>query len=97
PPQTSPDLLLTLFRSPPAPQTSSDLLLCFQKGNSALHISSLAGQLAVVKVLVKRGADINRAVAERLHPPLHARPRRTTWRWCASCWRTEATRAPPPR
>lgn len=30
-----------------------------QKGNTALHISSLAGQGEVVKVLVKRGADIN--------------------------------------
>lgn len=30
-----------------------------QKGNTALHISSLAGQAEVVKLLVKRGADIN--------------------------------------
>lgn len=31
----------------------------FQKGNTALHISSLAGQADVVKILSKRGADIN--------------------------------------
>lgn len=30
-----------------------------QKGNTALHIASLAGQIDVVKILVKRGADIN--------------------------------------
>lgn len=30
-----------------------------QKGNSALHIASLAGQQDVVRLLVKRGADIN--------------------------------------
>lgn len=30
-----------------------------QKGNTALHIASLAGQKEVVKLLVKRGADIN--------------------------------------
>lgn len=30
-----------------------------QKGNTALHIASLAGQAEVVKVLVKEGADIN--------------------------------------
>lgn len=30
-----------------------------QKGNTALHIASLAGQGEVVKILVKRGADIN--------------------------------------
>uniref|UniRef100_A0A8C7WT63 Ankyrin 2b, neuronal n=1 Tax=Oryzias sinensis TaxID=183150 RepID=A0A8C7WT63_9TELE len=30
-----------------------------KKGNTALHISSLAGQAEVVKTLVKRGADIN--------------------------------------
>lgn len=37
------------------------LFLCvlIQKGNTALHIASLAGQGEVVKVLVKRGADIN--------------------------------------
>ncbi len=38
------------------------VLSCFlliQKGNTALHISSLAGQAEVVKILVKRGADIN--------------------------------------
>ena len=33
--------------------------LFMQKGNTALHISSLAGQAEVVKILVKRGADIN--------------------------------------
>ncbi|KAJ8268874.1 hypothetical protein COCON_G00114810 [Conger conger] len=30
-----------------------------RKGNTALHIASLAGQGEVVKILVKRGADIN--------------------------------------
>lgn len=35
------------------------VLLLIQKGNTALHISSLAGQAEVVKILVKRGADIN--------------------------------------
>lgn len=30
-----------------------------QKGNTALHIASLAGQAEVVRVLVKEGADIN--------------------------------------
>lgn len=34
-------------------------LLGSQKGNTALHIASLAGQGEVVKLLVKRGADIN--------------------------------------
>lgn len=33
--------------------------MLIQKGNTALHIASLAGQGEVVKVLVKRGADIN--------------------------------------
>uniref|UniRef100_A0A8C9YP61 Ankyrin 2 n=1 Tax=Sander lucioperca TaxID=283035 RepID=A0A8C9YP61_SANLU len=36
-----------------------DISTCNQKGNTALHISSLAGQAEVVKILVKRGADIN--------------------------------------
>lgn len=31
----------------------------WQKGNTALHIASLAGQAEVVKVLVKEGANIN--------------------------------------
>jgi ankyrin len=30
-----------------------------QKGNTALHIASLAGQAEVVKILVKEGANIN--------------------------------------
>lgn len=30
-----------------------------QKGNTALHIASLAGQREVVRLLVKRGADVN--------------------------------------
>lgn len=35
------------------------MFLFIQKGNTALHISSLAGQAEVVKILTKRGADIN--------------------------------------
>lgn len=31
----------------------------FQKGNTALHIASLAGRLEVVKLLVEKGAEIN--------------------------------------
>lgn len=40
---------------------STRSISCFpvQKGNTALHIASLAGQREVVKLLVKRGADIN--------------------------------------
>lgn len=34
-------------------------LIFLQKGNSALHIASLAGQEDVVRLLVKRGANIN--------------------------------------
>lgn len=34
-------------------------VLSKQKGNTALHIASLAGQAEVVKVLVKEGANIN--------------------------------------
>lgn len=116
-----------------------------QKGNTALHISSLAGQAEVVKVLSKRGADINaqsqvslRSSRASLPPPVDAitgvvlslrdviikrssvlrlrsspsascqhvvflfrmdsrlctwRPRRTTWTWSGTCWRTGATRA----
>ena len=30
-----------------------------QKGNTALHIASLAGQEEVVKILVQNGADVN--------------------------------------
>lgn len=37
-----------------------------QKGNTALHIASLAGQAEVVKVLVKEGANIN-AQSQVLH------------------------------
>lgn len=40
--------------------------LLTQKGNTALHISSLAGQAEVVKTLVKRGADINAQSQVRL-------------------------------
>lgn len=41
--------------------THRTLTCCFpwQKGNTALHIASLAGQKEVVKLLVKRGADVN--------------------------------------
>lgn len=39
--------------------TVRSCFLLIQKGNTALHISSLAGQAEVVKILVKRGADIN--------------------------------------
>ena len=31
----------------------------FQKGNTALHIASLAGQEEIVKILVQRGAKVN--------------------------------------
>ena len=41
--------------------------LLIQKGNTALHISSLAGQAEVVKILVKRGADINAQSQVSLH------------------------------
>lgn len=34
-------------------------LFSVQKGNTALHIASLAGQKEVVQLLVKRGADVN--------------------------------------
>lgn len=30
-----------------------------QKGNTALHVASLAGQLEVVKILIENGADVN--------------------------------------
>ena len=32
---------------------------CLQKGNTALHIASLAGQEDVIKVLVQNGAKVN--------------------------------------
>ena len=32
---------------------------CVQKGNTALHISSLAGQTEVVRALVQYGAKVN--------------------------------------
>lgn len=35
------------------------IFLSIKKGNTALHISSLAGQAEVVKILVQRGAEIN--------------------------------------
>lgn len=35
------------------------LFFLLQKGNTALHIASLAGQEEVVKVLVKLGANVN--------------------------------------
>jgi len=35
------------------------MFLCEQKGNTALHIASLAGQLDVVKLLVQHDAQIN--------------------------------------
>lgn len=35
------------------------LFVSLQKGNTALHIASLAGQKEVVRLLVKRGADVN--------------------------------------
>lgn len=34
-------------------------LFILQKGNTALHIASLAGQAEVVKVLVTNGANVN--------------------------------------
>ena len=33
--------------------------LCFQKGNTALHIASLAGQSMIVTILVENGANVN--------------------------------------
>ena len=33
--------------------------VCLQKGNTALHISSLAGHEAVVEALVRHGAKVN--------------------------------------
>ena len=33
--------------------------MCFQKGNTALHISSLAGHGQIVKILVDAGAHVN--------------------------------------
>lgn len=35
------------------------LAFILQKGNTALHIASLAGQAEVVKVLVTNGANVN--------------------------------------
>ena len=37
----------------------SSVFSIHQKGNTALHIASLAGQADVVKMLVKQGAEIN--------------------------------------
>lgn len=34
-------------------------LFCLQKGNTALHIASLAGQEEVVKILIQNGASVN--------------------------------------
>lgn len=44
-----------------------------QKGNTALHIASLAGQAEVVKVLVKEGANINAQsqVFHQIFPDVH--------------------------
>jgi len=36
-----------------------DCCLSFQKGNTALHIASLAGQEEIVKILVQHGARVN--------------------------------------
>lgn len=36
-----------------------NLCLCPQKGNTALHIASLAGQTDVVSELVNNGANVN--------------------------------------
>ena len=33
--------------------------LTFQKGNTALHIASLAGQEEVVRLLIERGSKVN--------------------------------------
>lgn len=48
------------------PLTFSTFVSLKQKGNTALHIASLAGQAEVVKVLVKEGANIN-AQSQVLH------------------------------
>jgi len=34
-------------------------VLVMQKGNTALHIASLAGQLKVVNLLIEHGAKVN--------------------------------------
>ena len=41
-------------------QTNIHCWLCrLQKGNTALHIASLAGQEDVIKILVQHGAKVN--------------------------------------
>lgn len=37
----------------------TEFCLFFQKGNTALHIASLAGQEEVVRVLIANGANVN--------------------------------------
>lgn len=50
---------VTLPFLPPADAVTFSVCFFEQKGNTALHIASLAGQAEVVKVLVKEGANIN--------------------------------------
>lgn len=50
------------------------LPLVSQKGNTALHIASLAGQAEVVKVLVTNGANVNAQSQVNLHL------------YCKGCW-----------
>ena len=40
-----------------------DLILYFQRGNTPLHVAALLGQSEVVKLLLRRGAQVN-ATAE---------------------------------
>lgn len=47
------------YLCPLSGQSGTKTYFPVQKGNTALHIASLAGQKEVVKLLVKRGADIN--------------------------------------
>lgn len=53
-------------------QTCLTFLSPLQKGNTALHIASLAGQKEVVRLLVNRGADVNAQSQVRLNKIKHS-------------------------